>query len=92
MPSSFLKDPDAILDYKFDWSNWLESGEIIASHTMTVDTGITKVSSSNDDDSVTVWLSGGTAGGRYNVTCRITTDTLPARVEDRTMRILVVQR
>jgi hypothetical protein len=92
MPSSFLKDPNAILDYKFDWSNWLGTGEIIASHTMTVDTGITNVSSSNDDDSVTIWLSGGTAGGRYNVTCRITTDTLPARVEDRTMRILAVQR
>ena len=92
MPSSFIKDPDAILDYKFDWSEWLEAGEIIASHTATVDTGITKVSSSNDDDSVTVWLSGGTAGGSYNVVCRITSNTLPARVEDRTIRILVVQR
>ena len=92
MPSSFLKDPDAILDYKFDWSEWLEAGEIIAVHAVTVDTGITKVSSSNDDDSVTVWLSGGTAGGSYNVACRITSDTLPARVEDRTIRILAVQR
>ena len=92
MPSSFIKDPDAILDYKFDWSEWLEAGEVIASHTMTVDAGLTNVSSSNDDDSATIWLSGGTAGGSYNVVCRITSNTLPARVEDRTMRILVVQR
>ena len=92
MPSSFLKDPNAILDYKFDWSNWLEAGEIIASHVIVVSTGITKDSSSNDDDSVTVWLSGGSAGVSYNVTCRITTDTLPARVEDRTMKIQVVER
>ena len=28
---SFRKDPDAILDYGFDWSEWLASGEIIAS-------------------------------------------------------------
>src|SRR5690625_7788569 len=26
------KDPDAILDYGFDWSGWLAAGESIASH------------------------------------------------------------
>ena len=92
MPSSFLKDPNAKLDYKFDWSEWLETAETITSYSLVVDTGITEFSSSNDDDSVTVWLTGGTAGLTYQVTCRITTDSNPTRIEDRTMTFHVVER
>src|SRR5690625_743986 len=31
------KDPDAILDYGFDWSGWLAAGESIASHEIIAD-------------------------------------------------------
>jgi len=92
MPDTFLKDPDATLDYKFDWSDWLETGEEISTFSLIVPTGLTEVSSSNDNDSVTVWLSGGTAGLTYGVTCRITTDSFPTRIEDRTMKFIVVER
>lgn len=92
MPSSFLKDPDSQLDYKFDWSSWLETDEVISSYVLTVPTGLTEVTSSNDNDSVTVWLSGGTAGTTYEVVCRITTNSNPARTEDRTMDFKVIQR
>lgn len=70
---SFMKDPDSVLDYAFDWSEWLESGESINSHVITVDGGITKDSSSNSSTIVTVWLSGGTAGTNYNIACKIVT-------------------
>ena len=94
--STFIKDPDAVLDYKFDWAastngngstDWLASGETISSHTITVDTGITKDSSSLTDTntSVTVWLSGGTAGTDYNVACKIVTSA--SRTDERTIRI-----
>jgi len=43
----FLKDPDAVLDYGFDWSDWLADGETISTSTWTVETGITKDSDSN---------------------------------------------
>ena len=42
MPSAFTKDPQAVLDYKFDWaaltngscaSDWLDDGETISSKT-----------------------------------------------------------
>jgi hypothetical protein len=79
-----IKDPDDELDYIFDFAaetngtegadgDWLATGETIASYTVTVETGLTKDSDSNTDDTVTVWLSGGTAGTTYSVTCQITT-------------------
>ena len=74
------------LDYKFDFkalthlepdaeSDYLESGETVIAHTITVETGITLDSSSITDTntSVTVWLSGGLFNEKYTVTCQITT-------------------
>ena len=60
-----LKDPSAVLDYVFDWTEWLATGETITDHTITADTGITVDSSTEDAGKVTVWLSGGTAGINY---------------------------
>lgn len=71
--NSFKKDPDSVLDYAFNWNEWLESGENINSHVITVDDGITKDSSSNSSTAVVVWLSGGTAGINYNIACKIVT-------------------
>ena len=100
----FVKDPDAVLDYKFDWAadtngstdndatDWLASGETISSHTIIEETGITVDSSSLTDTntSVTVWLSGGTADNHYDVTCRIVTSE--SRTDDRTIQIYVKER
>ena len=85
-----LKDPSAVLDYVFDWSGWLASGETIDTHTITVDTGLTKDSSTEDDGKVTVWLSGGTAGINYKVACLITTSA--GRTDERTIWIKVTDR
>ena len=103
MSGTFSKDVDAVLDYKFDWkgltngssgaqSDWLQSGETITEKTITVDDGITQDSSSLTDSntSVTVWLSGGTAGQKYNVACRIVTSE--GRTDERTIRIHVKER
>ena len=85
-----LKDPSAVLDYVFDWSNWLASGETITDHTITADTGITVDSSTEDDGKVTVWLSGGTAGESYKVACLVTTSA--GRTDERTIWIKVTNR
>ena len=79
------KDTDAVLDYVFDWSNWLESGETISSHTITVESGITVDSSSESGGLVTVWLSGGTSGSNYTVACKIVTSA--SRTDERTILI-----
>jgi len=88
--NQYLKDPSAVLDWMFDWSDWLASGETITDHTITADTGITVDSSTEDAGKVTVWLSGGTAGINYKVACLIT--TTEGRTDERTIWIKVVER
>ena len=90
MSLSNIKDPSAVLDWMFDWSDWLASGETITDHTITVDTGITNDSSTEDAGKVTVWLSGGTAGINYKVACLITTSA--GRTDERTIWIKVTDR
>mgnify|MGYP001105171166 CR=1 FL=1 len=88
MAQIFYKDPDAVLDYKFDFTtNCLATSETISSHTVTVDTGITKDSDSESSGVVTVWLSGGTAGNSYDVACKIVTNA--SRTDERTITIKV---
>ena len=93
-----LKDPSAVLDYVFDWTGWLATGETIAVDsetgekliTITADTGITVDSSTELDGKIIVWLSGGTAGINYKVACLITTTA--GRTDERTIWIKVVER
>jgi len=88
--NSFYKDPDSILDYKFNWSSWLASGESISTYVITAASGITNTTSTSDTDSVTAWLSGGTAGSDYPVACLIETDS--SRTDERTIKIHVRER
>lgn len=91
MAEDYIKDPDAVLDWNFDWSNWLDGDEEIDVSTFIVSSGITVASSSNTATSATVWLSGGTAGV-YRVTNRVTTTSIPARTDDRSITIRVKER
>ena len=99
--SEYLKDPNAVLDYKFDWAtatngngftDYLETGETIASHTITAETGLTLDSdaAADTDTSVIAWVSGGTAGTTYTLACRIVTSL--GRTDERTIDIKVEQR
>ena len=85
-----LKDPSAVLDYVFDWTEWLATVETITDHTITADTGITVDSSTELDGKIIVWLSGGTAGQNYKVACKITTSA--GRTDERTIWIKVTDR
>lgn len=84
------KDPDATLDYGFDWTNWMQTSETISTVAWTVATGLTKGSEDTGDYIAKVWLSGGTAGQRYTVACKITTNQ--SRIDERTMTIIVEER
>jgi uncharacterized phiE125 gp8 family phage protein len=65
------KRPNEVRDYRHDWSLFLD-GDTIATSDVTV-SGITLDSDTNDDTSITVWLSGGTDGNLATVTNTITT-------------------
>ena len=90
MPNVFTKDPDAVLDYQWNWSAWLADGETISSAVITVDTGLTLDSQSNTTTTVTAWLSGGTVDEGYRVVCSITTSA--ARTDDRSIYISCRER
>ena len=88
--NQFTKDPNETLDFTFDWSSWLPSGDTISTSVFTVDAGITNASSSNTTTTATIFLSGGTAGTRYKVANRITTGG--GRTAERTIIINVEDR
>lgn len=92
--STYVKDPDAILDYGFDWSDWLQDGETITASVWAIDPsdspGLAKDSDSFSDSATTAWLSGGEADTDYVVTNHITTSE--NREDDRSHRIKVRQR
>ena len=70
------KDPEASLDYQLDYTNYLATGDLISTSTVTVDTGITKVADTIDATNkiVSITLSGGTEGTVYTIKNTITTD------------------
>lgn len=84
-----VKDPDAVLDYQFDWTAWLD-GDTISSSSWVVPAGLTNDADVNTTATATVWLSGGTAGSAYDVVNRIV--TAGGRTEDRTLRIVCKER
>jgi len=90
---TFIKDPQGVLDYGFDWNDsdnggpWLETGDTITTSTWKVPTGITKDSDSNTDTTTTIWLSGGTVGATYKITNRIV--TVDGRTTDRSFYVKV---
>jgi hypothetical protein len=84
------KDPDATLDWIFDWNLWLGATETIASAEFIVDPGITIEDSTNTTKTATVWLSGGTEGQVYRITCRVTTNE--GRIDDRSFTLRCTNR
>lgn len=90
MSVSIAKDPDAILDYGFDWSDWLADGEVLSTSTWTVPAGITKDLESNSSTGSLVWLSGGTPGVSYDCVNHVVSSA--AREDDRTLKIVVRER
>lgn len=88
---SFTKDPADVLDYSFDWSQWLQSGETVTGVTVTAAPGLTVNSSSFTDTSSTAWLSGGVAGATgtpYTVSHEITTNQARTKKLTMTIRLL----
>ncbi len=95
-----LKDPGATLEYPFGLADELSPGRSIAVAVVTIADNDTlnpespvQLSSLQTDivgTDVVPWLTGGTPGKTYRVTCRYTDDATPtARIDERTMLIRV---
>jgi hypothetical protein len=89
--ATYMKDPDAELDFALDWSKWLLEGETIDSFPVTVEAGLTQPQAASQTGGVvTVWLAGGNPGTTYAVTGRVVTSQ--GRTDERSIRIHVQHR
>ncbi len=88
--TTFIKDPDAVLDYSIEWSKWLAGDQIQTSSWTVSDAAIEAADYSSTATRTTVWLSGGVAGQFYTVTNRITTSD--GRKDERSFAIQVQDR
>lgn len=75
MPNNYVKDPAALLDYTWDWADWLaEVTDTISSATVTVPDGLTAAGAPTvGTTAVTQRVEGGTLDGAYRMVCQITT-------------------
>ena len=85
------KDPDALLDYTFDWSAYLTAlfNDTIVSVLWTVDitSGIVVASQSNSTTTATAWVSGGILGTTAILSCKIT--TISGRIDERQAQLKI---
>lgn len=82
------KDPDASLDYTFDWTPFLAKlSDTIAAVTYQLSDGLTQTRALNNETQAHSFVSGGVLGTTEFVTCRIT--TLGGRIDDRTIYLKI---
>jgi hypothetical protein len=91
----YVKDPQAKLNYGFDWDGespgpWLATGATISTSTWTVPAAITKVSDPKTTTTTTIVLSGGTVGEKYVLTNHIVASD--AQEDDRSMQVEIRER
>lgn len=86
--ATYVKDPDALLDYKIDWSDYLaEVSDYIVSANASATAGIEIASSSKTSTAHIFYVSGGTVGLEYMITSRIWTNG--GRRDDRSIIIAI---
>lgn len=87
----YTHDPQAVLDYPADWSDWLPLGDTLTDATVTADSGVTIENVQPPFEGVVVaWISGGTAGESYTVTYHVV--TADGREDDRSITLVCKER
>lgn len=90
------KDPNDILDYPFQYTDWLaDIADSYLSHVFVItnpagaSTPIEIVSSSESNGVVTPFVKGGTLNKTHQITCRVT--TVGGRVKDQSLDFKIKQ-
>jgi hypothetical protein len=86
MGNYFFKDPEAILDYSWDWTDWLGPEEVITTQDVVAE-GVLAETPTCSGGIVTCRLSGGTIGVSASATCHITTSA--GQADDRTIHLVI---
>lgn len=87
-----VKDPDAVLDYPADWSDWLPAGDTISDATAALSSGASfnVESVSFTATTVVAWVSGGTVAENATLTYHVT--TADGREDDRSITLVCKER
>lgn len=84
------KDPDALLDYTFDWTLFLTKlSDSISNVSYLLSDGLTQTRVTNTQTQARSYVSGGVLGTTESITCRIT--TVAGRIDDRTIYLKIEQ-
>lgn len=75
--------PGAILDYAFNWVEWLQQGETISTSTWVISPSLTLTSQQNVNGVTSVFVNGGVVNKIYYLTNTITTSV--GRTDSRTI-------
>lgn len=90
------KDPNAVLDYAFDWSQWLKQGDTLLEVEYSVQSRLNDPnpvvieSSGIITDKTYCYLSGGQLNKTYQVSCKVTTNN--ALIENRSFLVKIETR
>lgn len=79
---TFVKDPEAVKDYQWDWSDWLGT-DTISTIEFTTSDELVVDSFTEADGKITAWISGGIAKNPGMVSCKIITASSPNRTDKR---------
>lgn len=89
-----VKDPDARIDYEFDWGVAYPEGQAVVASGWTVVPadagGVAVAASAHDLTRATATLAGGVAGHIYRVTNRVTLSD--GQIDERSMTVRVEER
>ncbi len=90
----FPKDPASDVDFSIDWSEWLTNDEAISSATWTIEPsdalGPTLGTETVAGPVLGVYVSGGVAGNRHKLTCRVATSA--GRTAERSLTLRIMER
>jgi len=90
---AYIKDPEAVLDYEFNWLPWLGTDTITNSSwaiTPSGSGGILGSSESNTTTTARVFVEGGDVGDEYTLTNTIV--TTGSRTDERSIKIRIQER
>lgn len=87
---TFIKQPADTMDYDINYSEWLTFNDNVQEAAILIegsDSTLIKVSHFINDPVIKIWLSGGTAGITYKVTCTMTSADGRIRQDEFKMKI-----
>lgn len=85
------KDPDAVLDYAWDWSDFVaDIDDTVSNAVFSASGGLTVTALGLAGGVASARVSGGQVGDDAAVTCRIT--TAGGQIEDSTVNFLIVEK